>query len=558
MKTHGRLHFILIVFYLFALQSCIDSAGNRRSIKSTGGLSSIESGIQIQNACVCNNGSVIDGGPSCSIACTTTQGDKRNIALLDLTLGRDIIQKTSIILSNTFSTSMPLKSICDGQIYKCQLAVKEISYDDQGQLKEVERNLTVSSQTGSILSDSSSKSVVKMIGLSKPKTEIGFKILFENEEVFLSEKSAFLNLYKGDGILDPKAVLPFNSYTCLMAHKIADNKFKTSLETYHYTTKIPQYFYQNPAPGSPPSTWAFLCHNNPSFNTMWDFSNNFPSLGTDVEVPGPQPFPRLNAIYSGITLWGQDDLDFSPFIDTEHGLNFDIERRIFEDYIKNPKNHEVDWEKNSIFSLFIENLKPEETIYIGADQRPIIKPVPAKMGYFMQPQPIDSFQTLRKSFKCPTRSNLEASDEGRLASIKKILSSSSGLLKYTTKPFFAACANGITLTSQQNGLPATFSNRRIIYVTYDDLKKMNPNWTDEDIFSSTYQSSITFTLKQYYDSKGVSFNDKKTMVDMGDNLRFTLVRRSVSQNNSQNCSDPDPADTIGDGFIYGCYPVLIP
>lgn len=559
MKMHGRMkvnNSIIFLLCLLVFQGCLPSGVNRRDVlPSPSPLT--EGGLTILSACACENGTVIDGGPSCNVQCVSSSSEPNKvITYLNVSLGFEIVNKIYKDNPKNFAVDKPLKSICDNVNYKCELALKESFLDSDNKWTDLSRTLKVSSsaQAALITSDSSSKSVIKMTGLKHPVTEIDVQILFESAVIHETDKSVTINKFIGDGILLPQAIQPLNSYSCLMAHKVTDTVFKTTLESYHYTTVIPQYFFVNPLVDTPPSTWAFLCHTNPLYvNMQWILTGKYPSLPEPyLEVQGSSPLPRLNAIDTGIKFWGNDEKDFAKTQDSENAITYDIERRVYIDYMKNPRNAD-EWGKFPIFSLLIEKIQPKAKIEYDQSGRPLLLPEFINVGYYMEPQPFDSYLTARKSFRCPSKLDLESSDEGRLASIKKVLSSASGLLKYSTKPFFAACADGIILGAQQNGAPI-YANRKIIYVSYDDLKKMN--FSDAAIFSDNYVSPVNFTLKQYYDSKGIPFDSK--MANDKDSLGFKLVRRSVSLNNSQSCNDPDPYNSVKDGMIYGCYPVVVP
>jgi hypothetical protein len=580
-----NLMFILII--LISLTSCFDSGSNRSSSSNpvTPGLNAPANGVHILSACSCKNGVLVDGTEGC--ANSTCLLESGTFTELTVSIGKDIFNPIFKANGKTFNAQSLLKSVCElSKGYKCQIRVEE-SYVHPSSDKNVyelkQSNpppypVMTTSSSAKIVSDATDRGIIRLNStiISKAMNLISFEILFKDETfggdtkhevVHTSEEKPQINVYKGDGKIDSGQKSDLNAYNCIFAQRYQPQNSNPipafSMETFHYENNLmPLYYYELSG-----NSWPFLCHQNISGAPLisWNVAYWRPSLNLYERSASPL-FPRLNSYFTGISFWGGQGSDLNDFsesyearYESEGALYFDIERRIMDQFKKKESNGE--WIQYPIFSRFSYLKVPDRTpVTIGGSER--IALPKSYGGYYMQPQPESSTIGPRYTYKCPSKDMLLASDDGRIGSIKKVLSSANGTLEYHTKPFFAACADVSRLNPIGN---ETFNSpmRRIIYLTYDDLVKIfkanNPNMAieqiDQILFGEAESVTYEFTLKQHFKLKTGLEILSPNSTDI-DKLKFRLVTPAVVSEEDGNCSPSQAIENENStwGYVFGCYP----
>lgn len=588
MKLQKTLSYLINITLLFVIVSCSDN-GSNRSASSNGispGLTS-QSGVHILSACSCKNGVLVDGTEGCNNAMCI--GDSKTFANISVTIGKDIYNPIYKANGKTFSTLTPLKSVCGSIGYKCQIKIDETYIIKNGdtleeKIETKKYSVLTTSSTTPIVSDAPDRSIIRLNDLlRKASNKITFEILFkdidatEYEVVHQSIETPTMNTFKGDGFIDPALNKNLYGYNCAYVHVVANGTGGTynrvTMETFNYqNSDMPQYIYKAG------QSWPFLCHEHippvdssgaPVIKWVGLTGTSAPVLNNTqyYETLNPPFFPRLNTINTGISFWGGTGIDSSDFSITFdaliHGINFDIERRIYSDFIKKENNGE--WIEGPIFSQFKYLRVPDATPIIDPTGNKLMNIPLVNGGYFMEPQPESSSSGPRYTYKCPSKDALNASSEGRLASIKKVLSSPNQLLRYETKPFFAACAAGSKISSAE--LPTQYSPfRRVIYLSYDDILKIlqtnNPNKSKEDIdellFGEAIPSNLQFSLNDHFKLKRSMNLTTPNETDFI-NSTFRLVSPTVVNEDQMDCapSSANSAESQSSGYVFGCYPIEI-
>lgn len=589
-----KKNYLKIIFagmVIFILQSCLESTVNRTlSSGSSSPSSQPNIGLHITNACTCKNGVLTDGSISCGdLHCSDSNNfANKNMSYLTLTIGKDIYNPVSKESGNSFIPTKPLVSVCTANGYKCRIKIDEqyvvqVNGPDGYILEDRvdTKYVTVPSQQNQALitAEAADRSIVRLNDqLKKPINTITFEILKNNpqenkyEVEWSSTETPSLSIYRGDGKL--KTVVPFNAYTCSRAHYIANSSGGGSagftMEMFNFTSEMPRYYFTPPYQQQNQS-WPFICHQhgttptyvNPSNGSIeatinWNVSSpSLPEISNGniyAETPGQNPaYPRLNGIFTGISLWGLDSDNFN--ISNEAlalRLTFDIDRRVYTNFMNNSNNGE--WIEAPIFSEFTFDRVPDPTIGVGASGQLQLHIAP-EVRYIMEPQPQGTIAGPRYSYRCPTKDDLTASDDGRLASIASVLKNEFGILRYETKPFFAACANGKNLGG------GVVTNRRVIYLSYDDIKALmldnglSPANIEEYLFGQTPSASFQFKLNQLYAKKQPQAIVNPNSTDVS-TMNFRLVSPYVIYNTDQ-CYTNNYNENENAGLVFGCYPVKL-
>lgn len=570
------------------IQSC-DLANNRLISSSSNsiskGVKALPDGLNIASACLCKNGNLIDGSESCAkascIDSNLLKNKDKNITYLSITLGKDISTPIWKANGKTFSSTTPLKSVCTLSNYKCLVSIDGIEYLVKNGV--IEETPTVTNQKVSVTSTNlilnfPESSTMEIVSLKKPSNLLKFEILFKDESAkdfttIHTSNEVELSIYQGDGKLSPSSLEKFYAYSCIQVHDAGVGIY--TLETFNFSAPIktteanvlgPIYEYKNPiiSNGYPiRQAWPFICHVNSSLLPVF-WQKETPSaptiIGNLIEKTGVTQYTRLNKFHTKINFWYGDQNDFkeTPEAKLEY-LNYDIERRAFNHFKKNKNNG--DWINQIIFSEMRYNLVPNPSLQPFSPNQVGLKIEQESQRFIMEPQPVDDVLADRYNYRCPTQEQLETAEEGRLASIKYILSSDTKRLQFETKPFFVACANGVSYPDTQGVYKQT--ERKIFFITMDDIKAIlskrgskSSDIVERNLLgSSNSNSPFVFTLEELYQSRNQTFLPNEASSN-NPNMSFTIVSPTIMSPGTTTCNNNNLKPHIG--YVYGCYPVEIP